>query len=194
MRFLVVAAALALFAGAGVAAADPPRPPSLKTVAVPGPSNLDDFVRDRETLVVLGKALFWDMQLGSDGVTACTTCHFNAGADSRSRNQLNPGVRRVTSDGVPDPDPIFGAGRGPNHQLAVTAFPLSPLTNDVVGSQGIAHAFGGWTAVPPPADRGDPAERHAPRVLLSQAPGLTLDAARHAGHAGELVQPNGRKV
>jgi cytochrome c peroxidase len=41
---------------------------------------------------VLGKALFWDMQVGSDGVQACGTCHFHAGADNRTRNQLNPGT------------------------------------------------------------------------------------------------------
>ena len=39
---------------------------------------------------VLGKALFWDMNVGSDG-TACATCHYHAGADERSRNQLNTG-------------------------------------------------------------------------------------------------------
>jgi cytochrome c peroxidase len=57
---------------------------SLKTVrprAVPG---LDRYVRDSKALVVLGKALFWDMQVGSDGRTACATCHFHAGADHRT--------------------------------------------------------------------------------------------------------------
>jgi cytochrome c peroxidase len=39
---------------------------------------------------VLGKALFWDKEAGSDGV-ACAGCHFSAGADSRIVNQLNPG-------------------------------------------------------------------------------------------------------
>ena len=42
----------------------------------------------------LGKALFWDMQVGSDGIQACASCHFRAGADPRSRNQLSPGLRR----------------------------------------------------------------------------------------------------
>jgi cytochrome c peroxidase len=62
---------------------------SLKDVHIPDPPNLDRYVRDRRTLVVLGKALFWDMQVGSDGRTACGTCHFHAGADHRSRNQLS---------------------------------------------------------------------------------------------------------
>jgi cytochrome c peroxidase len=50
------------------------------------------IVKDEAALIRLGKALFWDMQVGSDGVMACATCHFNAGADIRSKNQLNPGI------------------------------------------------------------------------------------------------------
>ena len=48
-------------------------------------------VKDQEALIRLGKALFWDMQVGSDGIEACGTCHFNAGADIRTANQINPG-------------------------------------------------------------------------------------------------------
>ncbi|MGH9660954.1 MAG: cytochrome-c peroxidase, partial [Bryobacteraceae bacterium] len=61
---------------------------SLKRVDVPQPSGLDKYVADRAMLVALGKALFWDMQAGSDGRLACASCHFHAGADHRSRNQL----------------------------------------------------------------------------------------------------------
>ena len=56
---------------------------SLKTVAVPEPPGLDQYVANRQALIVLGKAMFWDMQAGSDGRTACATCHFHAGADHR---------------------------------------------------------------------------------------------------------------
>jgi cytochrome c peroxidase len=62
---------------------------------VPLPRNLDDFIKDREAAVQLGKALFWDMQVGSDGVQACASCHFHAGADNRSKNQLNPGLLTI---------------------------------------------------------------------------------------------------
>jgi cytochrome c peroxidase len=62
---------------------------SLKNVRVPQPSNFTQYVRDPDALVVLGKALFWDMQLGSDGRTACASCHFHAGADHRIQNQLS---------------------------------------------------------------------------------------------------------
>lgn len=116
---------------------DPPRTPSLKTVAVPEPPNLGDFVRDRATAIALGKALFWDMQLGSDGVQACATCHFHAGADSRAKNQLNPGQARVRSDGTSDPDDAFTAPYGVNRTLTAADFPFAPTSNDVVGSQGL---------------------------------------------------------
>ena len=65
---------------------------SLKRVRPPAPSRIDDYVRDFRILTVLGKALFWDMQVGSDGRTACASCHFNAGEDIRTKNQISPGL------------------------------------------------------------------------------------------------------
>src|SRR5579871_679343 len=62
--------------------------PSLKTVPAPQPAGLSQYVQDTNALVVLGKALFWDSQTGSDGRTACATCHFHAGADHRITNTL----------------------------------------------------------------------------------------------------------
>lgn len=81
---------------------------SLKTVTVPAIPNIQQYVRDPKTLVVLGKALFWDMQAGSDNRTACGTCHFHAGSDHRSRNQLS------------NPNGPFEA----NHQLAPDDYPF----------------------------------------------------------------------
>jgi len=62
----------------------------LDTMAVPTPTNIANFVQNNAAAVKLGKAFFWDMQAGSDGHQACASCHFNAGADNRSRNQINP--------------------------------------------------------------------------------------------------------
>jgi cytochrome c peroxidase len=47
----------------------------------------------RTALQAFGKALFWDMQVGGDGIQACATCHFHAGADHRITGQGNPGQR-----------------------------------------------------------------------------------------------------
>jgi cytochrome c peroxidase len=124
-------------------------PPSLKTVAVPRPGNLGDFVSDEAAAIRLGKALFWEMQVGSDGVTSCASCHFHAGADDRTRNQLGPGHLRAAPDGSPNPDRTFQKP-GPNRRFAVSDFPFRKLsnpddrnstvlsdTNDVAASQGV---------------------------------------------------------
>src|SRR6478736_8056106 len=86
-------------------AADPTAsspPPRLTAVAPP--ANLSDFVEDETALLKLGKALFWDMQLGSDGVQSCASCHFHAGADNRSKHQISPGLLRRSASLAPNPD------------------------------------------------------------------------------------------
>jgi len=67
-------------------------PGPLESITVPMPDNLADFIKDKEKAIALGKALFWDMQAGSDGRSACASCHWNAGADIRTKNQLHPGA------------------------------------------------------------------------------------------------------
>ena len=131
MALLCAAITLALLApfGAGLAAQalDPadttiprvPNPPlpsdlanlpgDLRDVDVPGPPNLNEFIKDPVMALALGKALFWDMQVGSDGIQACASCHFRAGADPRSKNQVHPGVKSVFP--------------GPNVQLEADDFP-----------------------------------------------------------------------
>src|SRR5690349_13404810 len=51
------------------------------TVPATVPPNLSPYIQDVPAAIRLGKALFWDMQVGSDGVTACASCHYRAGAD-----------------------------------------------------------------------------------------------------------------
>jgi cytochrome c peroxidase len=57
----------------------------LSTVAVPQPigGDIKNTPEAKLAAVRLGKALFWDEQVGGDGAQACATCHFSAGADSR---------------------------------------------------------------------------------------------------------------
>jgi cytochrome c peroxidase len=132
-----------------------PGPGSLKAIPVPEPTDLDAYVRNRAAAIALGKALFWDMQVGSDGVQACATCHFRAGADPRSINQLNPG-------GQDNPSPSIDLGV--NRQLRAEDFPLRQLadpadrrsavlrdSDDVVSSAGIK--LGRYMGVVPGADR-----------------------------------------
>lgn len=130
-------------------------PPPLNTVVVPKPSNLGTFVKDEKAAIKLGKALFWDMQVGSDGIQACATCHFHAGADNRSKNQISPGLLRVNANKTPNPDKTFNAGNvsAPNYQLKPEDFPFHKLqnpndrsstvladSNDITSSQGVFNA------------------------------------------------------
>ena len=80
-------------------------------IALPKPTNLCDFVKDEAAAIALGKAFFWDMQVGSDGVTACASCHFHAGTDNRVKNQLSPhGAARIQG-----PRRVFRVGRTEFH-------------------------------------------------------------------------------
>ncbi|HSM86553.1 MAG TPA: cytochrome c peroxidase, partial [Candidatus Limnocylindrales bacterium] len=111
---------------------------ALSTVAVPGPTQteLANLIIDRSATIALGKALFWDMQSGSDGITACATCHSNAGADNRFGNQINPGFNRVDGNGNPAADSnTFYAPFHPNYTLTAADFPLH--NSNIVGSQGV---------------------------------------------------------
>jgi len=149
---------VAILAGHTASAQVPPRPPSiplasLKTAPVPEPPNLGEFVKDRPAAIALGKALFWDMQVGTNGSQSCASCHFHAGVDNREKNQLSPGLLRVNASGEADPDVTFNAGKGPNSVLEPADFPFHKLadpnnrssavladTNDVAGSQGVIRA------------------------------------------------------
>jgi cytochrome c peroxidase len=138
---------------------DTPTLETLSGVVVPDPSgtegdrsvSLADYVVDRPMAIRLGKALFWDMNLGSDGSTACASCHFHAGADNRTKNQLAPPLVHT------DPrvaalftKPAQSPSWGPNHALTASDFPTHVLANildrdspivsstaDIVGSQGV---------------------------------------------------------
>ncbi|MBL0225520.1 MAG: hypothetical protein IPQ16_08100 [Geobacteraceae bacterium] len=128
--------------GALGAVVPPPILEPLNQIAVPEPTNLFQFVKNKAAAIRLGKALFWDMQVGSDGVTACASCHFSAGTDNRLKNTMNPGSNAGDS---------FFEVRGPNETLLPSDFPFherqapadfkaSPVlrdSNDVVGSQGV---------------------------------------------------------
>ena len=139
---------------------------ALSTLPVPTPPDMQRFIRDNSAAQKLGKALFWDMQAGADGRQACASCHYNAGADNRSRNQINPRGGSFTL-------------KGPNAQLTAADFPLHKLsdpnnsasavlsdTDNVVGSQGVIPAH--FTGI----NEGDPFD------------GQTLDALDPDFHVG----------
>ena len=131
----------------------------LSSAPIPDVPGIADFVANKAEAIALGKTLFWDMQAGSDGVQACASCHFNAGADSRVTNEVSPGIKAgdttfqmgTSVDGKIYPNyrlnpGTLPAGFGGYHD---GDFPLhkqgnpdtrnNPGTdvNDVVGSQGV---------------------------------------------------------
>ncbi|MFL5311049.1 MAG: cytochrome-c peroxidase [Myxococcales bacterium] len=136
--------ALLLSAGAARAANRPGNlsaPPSLKTQPVPEPAALMNFVKDRKAAINLGKALFWDMQVGSDNVQACATCHFHSGADHRTKNNVNPGQAGGDNSFqlVPGPNATVTAANFPFHKVSNPDDRHSVVSdvNDVMGSQGV---------------------------------------------------------
>jgi hypothetical protein len=147
-----------------------------EVVELATPVNEEDFFRDpadtaevpaalrpligRRAAEILGKALFWDMQVGSDGVQSCASCHFNAGADNRTKGQLNPGtnsgdltllqVKPPNTDVVAadfpfhkriDPEVV---GDGTDPAIVVSDF------NDVLSSMGVSQ-FKQFVDIPTPA-------------------------------------------
>ncbi|MDJ0733297.1 MAG: cytochrome c peroxidase [Nostocaceae cyanobacterium] len=139
---IFVTVSLAIASGSFVSAQTTPQ--SLKDVAIPKPDNLGEFIKDENAAIQLGKSLFWDEQVGSDGITSCATCHFHAGADNRSKNQISPGLLAQVKDTT------FQIGSNPNYQLTLADFPFHQLsdpkdrdsavvftTNDVASSQGV---------------------------------------------------------
>jgi cytochrome c peroxidase len=121
--------------------------PSLKRVPVPQPSNLSTFVKNNAAAIKLGKALFWDMQVGSDAVQSCASCHYHAGADIRTTNTMNPGgdgtFQSVSAGGTLDTTKFpFTQFQSPDNQNS----PMTRSWNDIVGAQGVYNTT--WVGQP----------------------------------------------
>lgn len=91
------------------------------------PADLEPYA-GRRAAQALGKALFWDMQVGSDGVQACGSCHFHAGTDNRTKNQLNPNHLGG--------DLTLQVHTAANQDLVVGDYPFRKLANPDLASEG----------------------------------------------------------
>ncbi len=169
-------------------------PPSLQGQGIPAVSGLvdgtDPIIVDKDTAIALGKALFWDTNVGSDGM-ACASCHFHAGADGRVKNQLNSGQNSTEATGKTFERTASGLTGGVNYTLNNGDFPLhkfqNPLNNqsamsfstdDVVGSSG---SFGGqFTSVPPVGTTKDTCNRTVDPIFHVGATGTRRVTARNA--------------
>ncbi|MEE2937880.1 MAG: cytochrome c peroxidase [Planctomycetota bacterium] len=94
-------------------------PGPLETLTLPE-IDLSDYVADEAAAVALGKALFWDQQIASDGFVACATCHYHFGADVRTRNTVAPGGHASAQS----PDFEDRSFYGPNKELTADMFPF----------------------------------------------------------------------
>lgn len=124
---------------------------------------------------LLGKALFWDEQLSTTGMTSCGTCHILEGAGSDPRTLQNPAASTH-----PGADEIFGT------------------SDDVLGSQGVirSNSLGSYTpsalfVLEPQVTR-----RRAPSVINSGFPPLLFWDGRATAHfvdplTGQTLLSNG---
>lgn len=107
-------------------------PLPLQGVTIPVSKGLldgqDPMVVNKTAAIQLGKALFWDTAVGSDGM-ACASCHFHAGADRRTQNQLSPGLLHKTPTGSAFEVRASGDQSGVNYTLKRSDFPLHQLAN-----------------------------------------------------------------
>jgi len=183
---------------------------SLSSVPIPPVFGLEGIVADKAAAVQLGKALFWDMQAGSDDIQACASCHFNAGADSRPNNEVNPG--QAGGDNTFQIGTPFDGKIGPNHHYNPGTsdagfggfhdgdFPFHKLSdvnnshsnvisdvNDVSGSQGVFAAKMGQIIVGPSNGQGgivtEPVDDHRQADDDGDA-GITRD-----GHSARNPNP-----
>ena len=130
-----------------------PEPGPLQDVPIPPVPGLmdgpDPIIIDKTMAIALGKALWWDMNVGSDGMV-CAGCHGRAGAGQRLKNQMNPGLHSLKPSGKTFEAMASGPGTGgPNYTVNTRDFPFyqynDPLnkasgvkfsTNDVLSSAG----------------------------------------------------------
>jgi cytochrome c peroxidase len=178
----------------------------LSTVPIPPVFGMEGILADKSAAIQLGKALFWDMQAGSDDIQACASCHFNAGADSRAINEVNPGQAGGDNNFEMGGQPNYhlnagtaGAGFGgfhdgdfPFHKVADPKDRFSVISdvNDVSGSQGVFATTRDTIVVTnpvPPGDNGSGGGNRGPGVGGS---GIDVDEGNIADDPTLLRPPN----
>lgn len=152
--------ALPALGGAGLAAAWAFDGPTtwLPEVPVPPENPITEEKR------ILGKILFWDEQLSSDGTMSCGTCH-------------RPGTGGI--------DPRHGLNPGPDGQAGTP--------DDRTGSPGVVHADGGdaYDPIAPFGLRPQVTDRYAPPAIMAMyADELFLDGRA----SSEFIDPETGEV
>ena len=97
----------------------------------------DDVADDQAAAVRLGKALFWDTQVGSDNgaAYACASCHYQGGADS-NEHRIAAGV---------NPDGKVGSlGVQFSDFMGVNITNGNVMPKDMMAFNGVMNTVGGW--------------------------------------------------
>lgn len=148
----------------------------------PGYTKVTNLGR-QEALRQLGKAFFWDMQVGGDGVQSCASCHYHAGADHRITNQVSPHGPNAGNDTGKIHD-LLG---GPNGTLGLTQFRPAGLNRGLLASEGAVRSAGSS----PDAADGAPG-------LQGSKPSATLDindiVSSQGVRAGTFLGVSGSRV
>lgn len=136
----------------------------------------------------LGKSLFWDQQVGSDGVQSCGSCHAHAGADNRTLNQINPngpdGLRGNPTNFPGDPNSTFSPFP-PNHDLQKADFPFHKLTDpEVAGDPLCSPAINGNVAGISFPDGDPPDNPFGPIYTACDAANIVSDTEEVASSMG----------
>jgi cytochrome c peroxidase len=102
---------------------------------------LDQIVKNDDWLLVLGRAAFWDQNMGSDG-GSCASCHFSAGADNRLTGQMNPAFRAAAgadtdfgcvegTECTTGEETASGGTAGPEYTFVEADYPFRQLVESV---------------------------------------------------------------
>jgi len=188
----------------------------LSAVPVPAVFGMEGILADKTAAIQLGKALFWDMQAGSDDKQACASCHFNAGADSRATNSVNPGQAggdNVFQLGNPvnntmgpnyhykagSPDAGFGGyhdGDFPFRKVSNVKDRFSVISdvNDVSGSQGVINSTFGSVTVPTAAGNPNPVDGGVAEIVGGDNTGSGDGPGFTRGGDGEGGGPGGNRL
>jgi len=118
-----------------------PEPVPLQDVPIPPVPGLldgvDPIIKDKAMAIALGKALWWDINVGSDGMV-CAGCHGRAGAGQRVKNQLNPGLHSLKPSGQTFQAMASGPGTGgPNYTVNQRDFPFYQFNDPLNKASGV---------------------------------------------------------
>jgi len=172
------------------------------------PSNENDFVglfgagtlqqrkqQARLEAMALGKSLFWDQQVGSDGVQSCGSCHAHAAADNRTKNQINPngqdGVRGNPTNFAGSPNSTFDPFP-PNHDLVAADFPLFKLHDpDIAGDPLCSPAIRAVSTIGFQFPDGDALDHPKNNILNFSGDNRVCDAANKIRDTEEVASSMG---